>query len=252
MARCNLTYDDELHLDEPSPSHSEEEGTTREHTFLESILLSMCDVDESNKKPKYEDKRRTKNRACAQESRAADRQYTHLLVIELEDVLKTFEMYATYIDLLKLHGACSAPDVTYCFEKCSSARRTNVAEVLSRESTTSPENLAANSTKARIERNRIHAQASRNRKNRFILDLTKERDVCLSTLTGVSAHTDILEMSCAVLSDFNDSGDAFMKLTQMRQGLLQRTRMHNENYVRLKSKAVYRVAFRIDFRDIMH
>lgn len=252
MARCNLTYDDELDLDEPSPSHAEEEGTTREHTFLECILLSMCDVDESKKDTKCQDKRRTKNRACAQESRAADRQYTHLLAIELEDILKTFEMCATYIDLLKLHGACCAPEVTYCFEKCSSARRTSVAEVLSRESATSPEGLVANSTKARIERNRIHAQTSRYRKNQFILDLIKERDVCLSTLTGVSAHTDILEMSCAVLNDFNDSGDAFMKLTQMRQGLLQRTRMHNENYARLESKIAYRVAYRIDFRDIMH
>ena len=246
MAHHTLTFDEYIIFDETPQSDARQDGDCQEHSSLECILLSMRHVDNADKCTNYQHMRRTKNRECAQLSREADREYIHLLLAELNDILKTFEMYVAYTDLLKLHGAC-AIEITYCFKQCYLTRQNKIAQVQNHEIGKSLETLL--STK---ERNRLHAQNSRRKKNRFLLEVIKERDVSLSTLAGVSVDAATLETSCAVLNDFNDNGDAFMELTEMRQGLLRRTHTHTENHQRLKSRLAYRVAYRVNFKQNTH
>jgi hypothetical protein len=245
MAEYTLTFDDELLFDEPPPSDAGDEGDSQEHSSIECILLSMCGVDyELNRRASYQQKRRLQNRACAKQSREADRQYIPLVLADINDILKTVEMYVTYVELLKLHGACAELHGD-CSEQCYVTCKSNVAQVQKNEILKSLEPSLGNSTK---ERNREHAKQSRHRKNQFLLDILKERDVSRSTLADVSAHAATLEVSCAVLNDFNDSGDTFMQLTEIRQGLFHRTRTHTENYERLKSRLAYRAVHRLNFK----
>lgn len=233
MAEYTLTFDDEILFDEPPPSDAGEEGDSQDHSHIECILLSMWDADdEKNTHISYQQKRRVQNRECAKRSREADRQYIQLLLAELTDILKTVEMYVAYMGLLKLHGACATD--AQCDLKCNPS----IAQVSNNEILTSAEPCFGISMK---ERNRVHAKRSRHKKSQFLVDILKERDVSLSTLADVSAHAVTLEMSCAVLNDFNDIGDAFMQLTEMRQGLIRRKHKHTENYELLKSQLEYRV-----------
>jgi hypothetical protein len=242
MAHHTLTFDDEIVFDEPPQSDARPDGDSEDDGSLECILMSMCHDDV------YQQKRRVKNRECAQQSREADREYIHLLLAELNDILTTFEMYVTYTELLKLHGACAA-EGTHCSNQCYLTRKAKITHVRNNGIDKSPEKTLASSMK---ERNRLHAQNSRRRRDRFLLDVIKERDVSLSTLADVSVHTAALETSCVVLNDFNDSGDAFMELTEMRQALLHRTHTHTENQRRLKSRLAYRVSYRVHFKQNTH
>jgi len=238
MDEYTLTFDDELLFDEPPPSDAGDEGDSQEHSSIECILLSMCGVDyELNKRTSYQQKRRLQNRACAKQSREADMQFIPLVLADINDVLKTIEMYVAYVELLKLHGACA--------EQFCLTRKSKIANVQNTEILKSLEPSLGSSTK---ERNREHAKQSRHRKNQFLLDILKERDVSRSALADVSAHAATLEVSCVVLNDFNDSGDTFMQLTEIRQGLFHRTRTHTENYERLKSRIAYRAVHRLNFK----
>ena len=249
MAHHTLTFDDELVFGNPPQSDDGQDGDSDENSSLECILMSMYDDDdETNISVVYQQKRRVSNRESAQQSREADREYKQLMLAELNDILITFEMYVTYTELLKLHGACAA-EGAHCFKQCYSTRKANIAQVHNNEIAKSPETPSTSSMK---ERNRLHARNSRRRKNRFLLDVIKERDVSLSTLAGVSVQAAALETSCAVLNDFNDNGDAFMELTEMRQELLHRTHTHTENHRRLKSRLAYRVTYRVNFKQNTH
>lgn len=262
-----LTFDEEMLFDEPALSDACEDGDSQEHSSIECILLSMSGVDdERNRCASYQQKRRLKNRDCAQQSREADRQYTELLLAEVTEIFKTFEMYVTYAQLLKLHGACAQvptehrSDVSDGFDHSRLKRKSNISFVPNECEKIECEKrecekiswLDAMSGDQAKQRNRMHARTSRYRKNKFMLDILQERDVSLSTLADVSVHTATLELSCAVLNDFNDNGDAFIKLTQMRQGLFHRTRTHKQNHERLKSRLVYRAAYRVHFKQSTH
>jgi len=255
-----LTFDEEMLFDEPALSDAGEDEYSQEHSSIECILLSMSGVDdERNRCASYQQQRRLKNRACAQQSREADRQYTELMLAEIKEIFKTFEMHVTYAQLLKLHGACAKvptehrTDTSDSFEQCRLTRKTSISKVLQSECSVSSsswsDTLSGDSTK---ERNRMHARTSRHRKNKFMKDIIQERDVNLSTLADVSVYTATLELSCAVLNDFNDNGDAFMKLTEMRQGLFHRTRTHKQNHERLKSRLAFRAAYRVHFKLSTH
>jgi len=258
-----LTFDDEMLFDEPALSDAGEDEDSQEHSSIERILLSMSGVnDEINRRTSYQQKRRLMNRACAQKSREADREYTELILAEVKEIFKTFEMYVTYAQLLELHGACAQSptehrtDGSDCFDHSRLTRKSNISFVQNECEKSECEKLSSwsdtlseDSMKAR---NRLHARTSRYRKNKFMLDIIQERDVSLSTLADVSVHTATLELSCAVLNDFNDNGDAFIKLTEMRQGLFHRTRTHKQNHERLKSRLVYRAAYRVHFKQSTH
>jgi hypothetical protein len=94
------------------------------------------------------------------------------------------------------------------------------------------------------ERNRIHAEKSRYKKRKFLQDVMDERDACLITLNEVTKYTTTLEGSCSLLNDFNESGDAFMQLVQVRQRLFQRACTHTQQRETLKSILSFRMAHR--------
>ena len=211
---------------------------------VEKILLSMCDFDDTATTPaNRKEKCQAKNRACAQRARDADRKFAELLLAELENITETFETYATYIGHLKCH--VEAAECSRDVELRCAMHKTNIQKLQKHEVCHSPPKLIGISTK---ERNRIHAEKSRYKKMKFLQDITDERDACLITLSRVIEYTTGLESSCSLLNDFNDTGDAFMQLIQIRQKLFQRTCTHTQQHKTLKSRVSFRVVYRSNFR----
>lgn len=222
-------------------------GISPEETYnddVEQILLSMCDFDDTETKPQnMKDKHRVKNRESAQRARDADRMFVELLLGELQNITETFETYSLYIEQLKCH--VETAECNSGLERQCVMHKTKIQQLQTREVSNSPRKLVGITTK---ERNRIHAEKSRYKKNKFLQDVTDERDACLFTLKQVIEYTTGLENSCSLLNDFNDTGDAFMQLIQIRQNLFQRTCTHTQQRKTLKSRASFRVAYRSNFR----
>jgi hypothetical protein len=97
------------------------------------------------------------------------------------------------------------------------------------------------------ERNRIHARSSRQRKQQFVQDLTKQRDESWSTIQDVMRYTTALESTCSVLHDFDETGYILLQLTETRQSLLMRTAAHQRKYDELQSRLSYRAMCREKF-----
>lgn len=217
--------------------------------FIENIMMCLWDgdADAQTKTPNTKDTMRAKNRACAQRSRASDREYTNLMLAELNSLAETLQMFATYIDELQLHGACAA-GCMHGLELCST-QQFSIALIQKSETGSSAKALSGISTK---ERNRIHAQTSRCRKSHFLRDIVIERDASLSTVQELVQYTSTLESSCSLLSDFSlcDCGTmaAFLSCADIRQRLLQRMCTHTQECEHLKSPSAYRVMHRINFR----
>jgi hypothetical protein len=211
---------------------------------VEEILLSMRNFDDTATKPEdMKEKYRVKNRESAQRARDADRMFAELLLAELQNITETFETYATYIGQLKCH--VEAAECSRGLELQCVMHKTNIQQLQKHEVCHSPPKLVGITTK---ERNRIHAEKSRCKKNKFLQDITDERDACLVTLNKVIEYTTGLESSCSLLNDFNDTGDAFMQLIQIRQKLFQRTCTHTQQLKTLKSRVSFRVVYRSNFR----
>jgi hypothetical protein len=93
---------------------------------------------------------------------------------------------------------------------------------------------------SRKERNRIHAQKSRERKHKFVQELINQRDESWSTLQEVMEYTTALEGECSVLHDFDDTGYVLLQLTETRQRLLMRTGAHEQKFEELRTRASFR------------
>jgi hypothetical protein len=159
------------------------------------------------------------------------------MLAELGNMMQTFEMYARYIDDLKLLGA-SAPEEADNFEQWYRKHKSSTALLRDIDTGEATQTLRGDSSK---ERNRIHAQHCRHRKSIFWERMTAECDASLLTLKAVLTHTTSLESSCHLLNDFGDA-TTFLSFAQLRQTLLQRARVHDEQYEHLKSRLVYRIA----------
>lgn len=212
---------------------------------IENILLSMhpCDADKQAKPLNKKDALRARNRASAQRARDADRMYAQLMLVELHDMIETFDLYSAYIGQLKCQveaAACSRDIELLC-----SSHKTNIQQLQKHQTCRSMQTLFDMTTK---ERNRIHADKSRFKKLKFLEDLTNERDACLNTLNEVIKYTRVLESSCSLLNDFEVIGDAFLQLVQVRQKLFQRTCTHTQQHETLKSYLSFRVVYRSNFR----
>lgn len=211
---------------------------------LENILLSLHDgdADIQAKPPNKKEALRERNRASAQRARDADRMYAQLMLSELTAITETFDIYSAYIGQLKCHAeaaACSRE-----IERLCSAHKTNIQQLQNQETCTSMQTLFGKTTK---ERNRIHAEKSRYKKLKFLHDITNERDACLVTLNEVIKYTRALESSCSLLNDFDEIGDAFMQVVQVREKIFQRTCTHTEQHETLKSYLSFRVVYRNKF-----
>lgn len=212
---------------------------------VEDILLSMFYADESMT---AKERKRDQNKRCAQEGREADKLYTERMLAELGEFLETFRLYSMYIAELKGRGICG-PQST--FEQRSSSHKTNLALLQESDSDNCSEALSAKSTK---ERNRIHAQKSRQKKCQFWQKIEKERDASLLTLKEAVEYTSALESSCSFLSDFNDAAQDLSKLMEARQKLFDRTCAHQDKYKDLNSRLAFRATYRetLNFKQSMH
>lgn len=216
---------------------------------IEKILLSMYDFDaDAQTKPvNRKEAFQARNRACAQQARDADRIFTELLFEELSNITETFEIYATYIGQLK--GHVTAAECSRDLELRCATHKRNIERLQKHEVCNSAHTLIGMTTK---ERNRIHAEQSRYRKNKFLQEMTDERDASLITLGEVMKYTTALESSCSLLTNFDETGHDFMELTLVRQSLFQRTCKHTQQQETLKSRLLYRVVYRSSFRQSMH
>lgn len=219
------------------------------NAHIEKILLSMYDFDADtqskpiNKKEAFQ----ARNRACAQQARDADRIFTELLFEELNNITETFELYATYIGQLKGHVA--AAECRRDLELRCATHKRNIEQLQKHEVCNSPHTLIGMTTR---DRNRIHAEQSRYRKNKFLQEMTDERDASLITLEDVKKYTTALESSCTLLTNFDETGDDFMELALFRQKLFQRACTHTQQQETLKSRLLFRVVYRSSFRQSMH
>ena len=215
------------------------------HKLTESILLSMYDADDTTKK----DMARARNRACAQQARDADRLFIELLQKELNEILETFEMYATYTAHLRMHVSCDAEGMQ-SFERRHLAHKANIARHTTNASSDDPPECDlkhGHSTPASIkERNRQHAEKSRRKRSQYIQNLTKERDECLVTLEEIVQYTSALESSCSFLDDLNEYVSA--DLMELRQKLFDRTCAHQDKFRELQSHLTFRATFRVNFK----
>ena len=205
---------------------------------VQNLLLSMWDTDSHEphtEKPVAKADRRTQNRLSARESRAADKEFVHLIVTELEALTETFEKYAAYIRQLKVH-ASNEVDSIVCLEKMHAQNQVNIAKLQESPVPDAP-TLMGMSTK---ERNRIHARKSRQRKQQLVDDLIKQRDASWSTMQEVMQYTTALEGRCSVMHDFDDTGFILIKLTETRQMLLMRTAAHKQKCEELQCISSYR------------
>jgi hypothetical protein len=230
--------------------------------FLESILLSFVDGDEDlpamhtqlrdeNVAPQTDTrqaKSRVRNKISAQQAREADRVYIDRMLVELQEMSETFQMYVEYIAQLKQQGSCaveSMPD----FEECYATIKNKQDMLLKTEIGHSVPTLLGMTTK---ERNRIHAQKSRKKKELYAQDIIKHRDELWATLQDVMQHTEALEASSKLLNYFDEISNSLLGLTQARDRLFQRTCSHKRQYEELKSRLSYRAIHRLNFKQIMH
>jgi len=230
-------------------------------SFLQSILMTFGDEDVvgadmhtktiDDKQESHMDTRlcksRVRNKLCAQQSREADRVYIDRMLVELADLSDTIRMYVAYIAQLKQHGACGeqSPD----FEQIFATIKHKQDEILETDKQTSIPKLLGMSTK---ERNRIHAQKSRKKKEMYVESLVKQRDDLWSTIREVKQHTTALEACSAVLNHFDETSNCLLGLTQARDVLFQRTCSHERQYEELRSRQCFRVKHRLHFKQIMH
>jgi len=212
---------------------------------VEKILLSMCkdDADTETASPCKKAKIQASNRACAKQSRDADRMLVELLLVELNRITETFENYASYIGQLKCHAQvaeCSRDLDLRCL-----THKTKILHLQKPDDSRSMPTLLGKTTK---ERNRIHAENSRRKKNNYLQDLLIERDASMKTLNEVIKYTTNLESSCTVLIDFYEISQTFMELMQVQQRLFERTCTHTRQQETLKSRLAFREVFRTNFR----
>jgi hypothetical protein len=214
------------------------------HDFVHNLLLGMWDADapEAGDAPSAKTDRKTKNRLSAQQARLLDKQYASIMLTELEGLTDTFEMYTAYITQLKAH-AVHAVDSMQRLEQMHAQNKIKIAILQEIECSAVP-TLMGMPTK---ERNRIHARTSRQRKQQFVQDLTKQRDESWSTIQDVMRYTTALESTCSVLHDFDDTGYILLQLTETRQSLLMRTAAHQRKYDELQSRLSYRAMCREKF-----
>lgn len=215
--------------------------------ILQSLLLSLWDVDESE--PRIDQKstpvdRRTRNRVLAQQARSADKEYVKFMLTELHTFTETFEMYADYITELKV-DATGAVSGTLSVEQICVQNRSKVKILQDSDKFNAAE---PRPEIPRKQRNRIHAQNSRKRKQDFMQDLTKQRDESWSTMQDVMQYTTALESDCSVLNDFDDTGAMLLQLTETRQRLLMRTSAHKQKYEELQCRLSYRAMLREKMR----
>jgi hypothetical protein len=214
-------------------------GSEVRNESVEKILLSIFYSDESMS---TKERRRDKNRQCAKEARDADKLYTERMLVELRELVETFGMYFNYITELKRGGICG-PESS--LEQRCSTHKTNLTLLQASEDDCCTENISMKSTK---ERNRIHAQKSRRKKNKFWQDMDRERDASFLTLTDVVEYTSALESSCSFLNDFNGLANNFGKLMEIRQRLFDRTCAHQDKYKELSSRLAFRATYKVHFK----
>lgn len=234
----NLQYD----VDAISPDGTDAETFS---AHVENILLSMCniDADKPTKSANTKQNTQARNRMFAQEARDADRMFLELLLVELNDIIDTFESYVTYIGQVKCHAP--GAECSRALELRCLAHKENIQRLQTPEVCTSMKTLFGKTNK---ERNRIHAGKSRCKKRQLLQDVIHERDASLITLKEVMQYTTTLESSCSLLNDFDETGDAFMQLTQARQRLFQLTCTHTQQQKTLKSRLSFRGLYRLNFR----
>jgi len=205
--------------------------------YMQSMLLSMWDADvletRTEQLSEIKDKK-TRNRLSAQLARAGDKEYVDLMLAELQNLTETFDVYAKYIMQLKVHATDAVQSTVnlehiYAHNKIVMPEQSDVAA--------SEQELLGMSRK---ERNRIHAQKSRERKQKFVQDLIQQRDKSWSTLQEVMEYTTALEGACSVLHDFDDTGYVLLQLTETRQRLLMRTGAHKQKFEQLRTRASFR------------
>jgi hypothetical protein len=210
---------------------------------LQNMLLGMWDVEdvetETNAPIAVKDKR-TQNRLCAQQARKADKEYVNMLLEELHSMTQTFEMYADYITQLKVHAA-DGVEGSMSLEHIYKQNKVKIAKLQKSQTGRAVPTLLGIPRK---ERNRIHAQESRQRKHNFVQSLIKQRDDSWATLQKVMQYTTDLENTCSVLHDFDDTGYLLLQLTETRQRLLMRTSAHKQKYKELQTRMSFRTVHR--------
>ena len=155
--------------------------------FVHNLLLGMWDADAPEScidKPSAKIDRKTQNRLSAQRARLADKEYVKVMLTELEILTETFELYASYITKLKMH-ATDAVDSMASLEQVHAQNKVNIATLQEREESDAVNSAPTLMGMPRKERNRIHAQKSRQKKLDFVKDLIKQRDDSWSSLQGV-------------------------------------------------------------------
>jgi hypothetical protein len=235
-----LEYQDPQEEESKTPVAATEKEIALQKS-VESILLSIFDADETSVVLLKKDIYRVKNRISAQKTRDADKLFTELMLLELKEALETFGQYTAYTAKLRMHASSSVEGL-HKFEQRFSTHIANVALLHAYEF---KENVEIQTKETVKERNRRHAQKSRNKRNKLIQDLTKERDEIVLTLEEVVKYTSALESSCSFL-ELSEKINA--KLMKMRQELFDRTCAHQEKHRQLKSHATFRVAYRVNFR----
>ena len=235
-----LHFADDMHAGEGTAiSDCQELQQAIHDELVHDMLLNMWDGDahapcggESIAKTD----RKMQNRLSAQLARAADKEYVSLLLKELESLTETFELHAAYITQLKMHAA-DPVDSTLSLEQAHAQNKRKIAMLQQGDVATPAPTLLE---MPRKERNRIHAQNSRQRKHQFLQDLIKQRDDSWSTVQDAMRYTTTLESACSVLHNFDDTGYILLQLTETRQRLLMRTGAHKQKYEELLSRSSYR------------
>jgi hypothetical protein len=235
-----LEYQDPQEEESKAPVPATEKDIALQQS-VESILLSIFDADETSVVLLKKDILRAKNRISAQQTRDADKLFMELMLLELKEALETFGQYTAYTTQLRMHASSSVEGL-HEFEQRNSTHIANVALLHAYEFRDDTE---IQSTQTVKERNRRHAQKSRMKRNKFIQDLTKERDEVVVTLEEVVKYTTALEGSCSFLELGVEINANLMK---MRQKLFDRTCAHQDKHRQLKSHMTFRVAYRVNFR----
>ena len=210
--------------------------------LVHNFMLGMWDAHAPEPridKPSAKMDRKTKNRLSAQRARSADKEYVKLMLAELDILTETFELYVGYITQLKVH-ATKAVDSMAVLEDAHAQNKVQIAMLQPIDVANALPTLVGVPSR---DRNRIHAQKSRARKQEYMQELIKQRDDSWSTLQGVMQYTAALESTCSVLHDFDDTGCILLQLTETRQRLLMRTGAHKRKYEELQSHLTYRAIY---------
>jgi hypothetical protein len=222
---------------------------TMHDDLVHSMLMSMWDADALEPRidaPSAPVDRKTKNRLSAKVSRMADKEYVNLMLAELESLTETFDVYAAYITQLKVH-ATDEVDSMVSLEQIHAQNKLKIATLRESEASDAANSAPTLMGMPRKERNRIHAQKSRQKKHEFVEDLIKQRDDSWTTMQDVMEYTTAVEGACSVLHDFDDTGCILLQLTETRQRLLMRTNAHEQKHQELKSRMTYRIMHREKF-----